>query len=386
MNGAGSDCSGAPTDASPAKREKEEEGKGKAADVGEECEDIACKTSKLVADTFSSIVGAMRELQGIKAATKIDLTNLVPWESALPECCTLPRKSYLMQAKKTDSSTWGQEWISNNLGALPEEMPGEWIKVDVEELVMDVNYLRKVPAWIGDLMHIKTLELGASQPRTDWFWDQNSIDKLPDLGKMSALTSLSIPQFPNLRQLPVGLSEFKALIRLEITSCGALTELPQIAGLRAPRTLTLALNEHRHSGGSASKKIPECIGDLAALETLVISSTSLYHVPASIGKLQALTFLEISHCQCLKKLPMAMAKLKALKSLKFITCVNLKELPDKVVAGWAGLQILHLKGCTPVIKDVSKALSQKHCELLGAHSVDFEPGGAQDRDCHQQSK
>ena len=322
--------------------------KVKAADVGE-CENIAGNTSKLVAETFSSIVAAMRELQGIKAATKLDLTNFVQWESALPEWCTEPRESYLMQAKeKACIQTYARHM--QRLGALPEEMPGEWIKLDVEELLMDVDFLRTVPAWIGELVHIKTLELGLPEQNfvTYHYHELNSIYELPDLGKLSALTSLSIRRFPRLRQLPTGLSKLKSL-----------------------KSLNLVLASTRFCGSSDLKKLPDCIGDLASLETLVISCYSnLHHVPASIGKLKALTFLEISHCASLKKLPMAMAKLKALKSLKFIACVKLQELPEKVIASWQGLQTLHMKHSLPVIKDVSKltALEELALSSLGLYS------------------
>ena len=340
--------------------------KGKAADVGEGCENIASKISKLVAETFSSFMATMRALQGIKATTKLELerASLVPWDSALPEWCTEPRESYLMQEKVRNLSRGVDLW------ALPQEMPGEWIKADVEELLMDVRYLRTVPAWIGELEHVKKLELGCEDDNDHLLsYDDYPypIHKLPDLGKMSALTSLSIRLLPKLQRLPMGLSELTSLITLEITKCGALQELTEIGGLRSLEFLTLVLTNNFKD--SALKKLPDCIGDLAALKALVISSNSLYHVPASIGKLKALTSLEFSDCESLKKLPMAMAKLKALKSLKFISCIKMKELPDKVVAGWQSLQTLHMKGCcSSLIKDVSKltALEELALSTLGS--------------------
>ncbi|GLJ19798.1 hypothetical protein SUGI_0358780 [Cryptomeria japonica] len=56
----------------------------------------------------------------------------------------------------------------------------------------------------------------------------------------------------------------------------------------------------------------------------------LEQLPASIGKLEQLEYLDISLCEILKELPKEIGQLKTLKELNMRECSNLTMLPSTV--------------------------------------------------------
>ncbi|GLJ19879.1 hypothetical protein SUGI_0360270 [Cryptomeria japonica] len=60
------------------------------------------------------------------------------------------------------------------------------------------------------------------------------------------------------------------------------------------------------------------------------ASPGLKELPASIGKLEQLEFLDISLCEGLEKLPEEIGQLKKLKEFDMKECYHLRRLPESV--------------------------------------------------------
>ena len=62
----------------------------------------------------------------------------------------------------------------------------------------------------------------------------------------------------------------------------------------------------------------------------VFACLGLKELPASIGKLGKLEYLDISLCECLKELPQEIGELKKLEELDMRECSRLRKLPKSV--------------------------------------------------------
>ena len=76
--------------------------------------------------------------------------------------------------------------------------------------------------------------------------------------------------------------------------------------------------------------LPEAIGDLRALETLVAYGNALTALPASLCRLQALKVLDLYGCKGLTSLPSELGGLQALTVLNLERCEGLTSLPPEL--------------------------------------------------------
>lgn len=129
-----------------------------------------------------------------------------------------------------------------------------------------------------------------------------------------------------------------------VTKEGRVTEmhtrincLPSAVGrLSALTTLNL-------TSSISLQSLPYAVSDLRCLDTLKLGACkSLGALPASLARLQALTRLDLWHCACLSRLPAALPT--SLKVLNLNGCTSLEELPPGL-RECACLQALDVSSC-----------------------------------------
>ncbi|KAG0612690.1 hypothetical protein M758_6G046000 [Ceratodon purpureus] len=222
------------------------------------------------------------------------------------------------------------------------------------------EYLKELPANIGNLKHLTKLDLrrcrsldklpqSISNLEMLDELDLSSCDSLKELpeniGNLKHLTKLYLGRCTSLEKLPQGISNLEMLDQLELSVCVSLKELPENIGnlkqltkldLRRCRSLDKLpqsisnlemLDELDLSSCVSLKELPENIGNLKQLTKLDLSSTSLEKLLQSISNLEMLDELDLSSCVSLKELPENIGNLKQLTKLNLNTCTSLEKLP-----------------------------------------------------------
>ncbi|GLJ36455.1 hypothetical protein SUGI_0732040 [Cryptomeria japonica] len=162
-------------------------------------------------------------------------------------------------------------------------------------------------------------------------WTEQSHRKMP-----KNLKVLRVNWCPNLQRLPT-FSNLKYLVRLDLTGCSLITELPDSLGLQAQ------LYHLELSFCSRLEKLPDCIGNLLELKHLGLAEcSSLKALPYSIGCLQKLEYLNLIRCEKLEQLPTCITKLSCLQKLILSYCSNLRRLPE-ILEGLKSLKTFELR-------------------------------------------
>jgi hypothetical protein len=114
----------------------------------------------------------------------------------------------------------------------------------------------------------------------------------------------------------------------------------------------VAARKHKRAGKDVMREIydmnPEAGGEVAvnnAGSEMTIHSTNLFSLPASLGTLEGLQFLNMSECPQLLELPHTIGGLKALTMLKLPGCTSLAALPA-AIGELKALTTLYLMGCS----------------------------------------
>jgi len=144
-------------------------------------------------------------------------------------------------------------------------------------------------------------------------------------------------------------------------SCSRLSSLPDTLGrLAALTTLNL--------GSNAITALPDSLCRLSVLRNLRISCSALTELPESIGHLAMLRSLALMECNALTKLPSSIGKFAALSNLDIWDCGVLTSLPTSV-REVASLENLVLFRCErfqelPDLPPTLSFLCVNSCELL----------------------
>lgn len=211
------------------------------------------------------------------------------------------------------------------------------------------NELALLPDSIGRLKALRTLNVS-----------NNELVLLPDsIGRLKALRTLNV-WHNNLKSLPDSIDGLTALAWLDASS-NKLETLPESIGeLKDPDKLCIWKNPFRselakwasNEGGRANeavetildcyenkraklyllglslKSLPDSIGELKSLETLIVSFNELESIPESIGELKALTRFELCDNK-LESLPELIGRLEALTILR-VSSNKLESIPESI--------------------------------------------------------
>ncbi|MBL7152433.1 MAG: leucine-rich repeat domain-containing protein [Phycisphaerae bacterium] len=192
----------------------------------------------------------------------------------------------------------------------------------ITKLNLSVKGLKTVPAAIGKLAALQTLDLGG-----------NKLTTVPEaIGKLAGLQWLNLGG----NQLTTVAETIGKLTGLQMLNLGdnQLTTVAETIGkLAGLKTLYL--------GGNKLTTVPEAIGELAALQGLYLQKNQLTTLPEAIGNLTGLQTLGLGDNQ-LTTVPDAIGKLTGLQAL-LLHNNQLMTVPD-AIGELAGLQVLYLGG------------------------------------------
>lgn len=172
-----------------------------------------------------------------------------------------------------------------------------------------LDYLRKIPATIGNLSELNKLEIFGGE----------DVELSSRIGDLSNLKSLII-EICRLKTVPVEIWNLTNLEELKLRGM-ELTEIPpEIGHLTNLKSLNLAMNK--------ITSLPAELGDLTNLEHLNFSENELTTLPGEIGSLLKLKTLNASNCQ-LTALPATIGDLSELEEL-VLWLNSLTELPASI--------------------------------------------------------
>ncbi|GJN03569.1 hypothetical protein PR202_ga21025 [Eleusine coracana subsp. coracana] len=191
----------------------------------------------------------------------------------------------------------------------------------------EVSYCSKaLPGSIGKLGALTYLSLSGC----------SGISKLPDsIGDLKCLVDLNLSDCSGIVKLPESFGDLKKLLHLDM-SCSGITELPGTFG-----NLT-NLNRLELSQCFDLRALPESLCGLNTLQYLNLTFCShLGRLPEAIGSLVNLQYMNMSRCRRIKELPGSFQNLKNLEHLDLLHCCCVKGLPG-ALHGLTALQHLDM--------------------------------------------
>uniref|UniRef100_J3L7N8 Uncharacterized protein n=1 Tax=Oryza brachyantha TaxID=4533 RepID=J3L7N8_ORYBR len=153
----------------------------------------------------------------------------------------------------------------------------------------------------------------------------------------------------NVMQLPPkAFSEAKYIRILDLSCCSFEGQSTNSIVLPSS-TRQLLLLAYLDVSGLSLASLPKFFHTLQNMQTLILSNCSLETLPANIGNLHKLCFLDLSGNSGLTKLPTSFKNLLSLSFLQLSGCANLKELPESI-DNLKCLQQLDMSGCCALQK------------------------------------
>eukprot|EP00253_Pinus_taeda_P030457 PITA_30457 len=240
-----------------------------------------------------------------------------------------------------------------NLTKLPEEF---CLLQSLRVLILErCSEMKSLPECFGNLTNLQQIRLSHC----------SALENLPaSFCKLIKLQSLDLQYCTNVTMSSQTLGNICTLEYMNLTGRGKIEILPpQVARQRSLEQLYLRI--------SNLKELPSAIGELSALEVLVVEAPLLDLLPPSLCDLKNLKELHLSECKELKCLPASLGNLKELKELQLYDCRELKYLP----ASLGDLQnlkklIIHsckelkcLPGSIGMLTQLT-ALRVRHCPLI----------------------
>jgi len=213
------------------------------------------------------------------------------------------------------------------------------------------------------------------------------------VGRLQALTMLNLAGCRGLASLPAELGGLQALEKLDLQSCSGLTSLPDLSGLETLKVEHLPANLKLWEEGGrkafamdkliaqsedgwllGDEEWAQCAGSAAELLSKLTPNKEgrvvvvdlgyckdMKELPASVGRLQALTKLSLYGCSGLTSLPAELGGLQELKDLMLRGCTGLTSLPAEL----GGLQAL-----TKLELNLCKGLTSLPAELGGLQELE----------------
>ncbi|KAK1555806.1 hypothetical protein Q3G72_031524 [Acer saccharum] len=187
-------------------------------------------------------------------------------------------------------------------------------------------------------------------PHLEYWWNSYSSDEFPSLIK------LTITKCSRLKNMP----RFPCLQHLQLYYCSGM--ILQSA-LNLTSITTLVLDGFSDQLGSLEK----LLHNNALLISLTISSClKLHSIPPTLGKLTSLKSLTIRWIKELSALPQELQNLTSLESLEIIECDNLTTLPEDIQS-LGSLRTLSIENCnnlTSLPKNLQFLMALEHLTIM----------------------
>ena len=162
------------------------------------------------------------------------------------------------------------------------------------------------------------------------------------------LEELILQSCESLCELHPSVAILKKLVVLDLSYCINLSCLPRNFEMDSLMTLNLYCC-------STLKKIPEFVGNMECLQSLILNYTPIMELPSSFGSLIGLTSLILNGCNNLVCLPSTICSLNSLECLDLGGCSNIDYLPENL-GNLKDLKILGLSGTS--IKELPSSIER----------------------------
>ncbi|KAG2301819.1 hypothetical protein Bca52824_030470 [Brassica carinata] len=175
-------------------------------------------------------------------------------------------------------------------------------------------------------------------PKLRWVDLSNSreLSSLSALSDAPNLLRLNLTGCTSLKELPEDMQNMTSLVCLNLKGCTSLLSLPEIT---IPSLKTLILS------GCSNLRTFKVISE--NLETLHLNGTAIDGLPLAIDNLHRLILLNLKDCKNLETLPNSLGNLKSLQELKLSRCSKIKIFPN---VNMENLRLLLLDGTS--IKEI----------------------------------
>ena len=211
---------------------------------------------------------------------------------------------------------------------------------------------------------------------------ESTLKELPaSVGRLKALQTVNLYYCTNLTSLPAELGQCMALTELALCECSVLTSLPDLSGLEKLEVTDLPemLNPWEEQGRKAfalpitysedawlltDAEWAQCASPILVqvmadeegrvVEMDLSHCEDMEELPASVGRLKALTKLNLQGCSGLTSLPAELNQLVALTELALNECYGLTSLPDL-----SGLEKLEIKGVAHQLPQALKTWEER---------------------------
>ncbi|XP_038716995.1 disease resistance protein RPV1-like isoform X2 [Tripterygium wilfordii] len=214
-------------------------------------------------------------------------------------------------------------------GTAVEELPSSIQDLTslVDVNLMNCERLRNLPIGVGNWKCLQRLDLGGTP-----------IEELPSsIECLTKLVKLVLFDCERLRNLPIGIGNLKRLKLLSLGGTLPIEELPS-----SIESLT-ELMELDLRDCKMLRNLPIGIGNLKCLKSLSLSGTAIEELPSSIENLIELAELDLKNCVRLRNLPIGIGNLKCLVCLS-LSGTAIEELPSSIES-LTKLVVLDLMDC-----------------------------------------
>ncbi|XP_039164832.1 disease resistance protein RUN1-like [Eucalyptus grandis] len=171
-----------------------------------------------------------------------------------------------------------------------------------------------------------------------------NLRRTPDLSAFKSLEILNLKMCFNLKEIHHSICYIETLVHLNLPYCSKLEKLPARVGRMEesrellcydkPAQLLKSIGSFKsltklYLSNTSIKELPEFIGSMEALETLIIVGCQLlYHIPNSIGNLASLSVFYINNSP-LREIPDSIGKLQSLVELD-LSRTRITKLPESI--------------------------------------------------------
>ncbi|KAF3591671.1 hypothetical protein DY000_02024540, partial [Brassica cretica] len=188
-----------------------------------------------------------------------------------------------------------------------KELPPDFRPENLIDLRLPYSKIQRIWEDVKDTPRLKWVDLCHSSQLFD----------LSALPTAENLQSLNLEGCTALKELPLEIQNMKSLVFMNLRGCTGLESLPKI-NLISLKTLILS--------GCSNLKDFQLISE--SIEFLHLDGTAITGLPLAIQSFQRLVVLNLKNCEMLECLPNCLGELKALEELILSGCSNLKNLSD----------------------------------------------------------
>ncbi|KFK21893.1 hypothetical protein AALP_AAs74023U000200 [Arabis alpina] len=243
-------------------------------------------------------------LESMTFTSMRDLRYLKIHDSCCPQQCKADCKLYFPNGLKFPlEEVRYLHWVKFPLKELPPDFRTE----NLVDLRLPYSKIERVWDSVKDAPRLKWVDLSHS----------SNLLNLSALLKAASLQRLNLEGCTNLDELPGEIQNMKSLVFLNLRGCIRLSSLPEM-NLISLKTLILS--------GCANLEEFQLISE--SLEVLHLEGTSIKGLPPTIKNLQRLILLNLKNCKLLECLPNCLGELGALEELILSGCSRLKNLSD----------------------------------------------------------